>query len=120
MCLIKNAPRALVCTYSRHIGMQLLAIKASRRQIEASVCLCSQYIDMQLLAVKASRRQIEAVLVAAGAADESGEIGYDAYVQAMSTQLFTGLSRKKKVAGDSANSEGGLLSFDTQVNKYKR
>lgn len=74
---------------------------------------------MQLLAIKATRKEIEAMLVSAGA-EEDGEIGYDAYVQAMSTQLFTGLSKQKRASGTGANTDGGLLSFDTQVNEYKR
>lgn len=75
---------------------------------------------MQLLAIKATRREIEAILVAAGAEDEGGEIGYDAYVQAMSTQLFTGLSQNQGQSASGASTAGGLLSFDMQVNEYKR
>lgn len=60
------------------------------------------------------------MLVAAGAEDGDGEIGYDAYVQAMTAKLFTGLSRQKGSSEGKANTNGGLLSFDTQVNEYKR
>ena len=73
---------------------------------------------MQLLAIKATRKEIETIIIAAGAEDKDGEIGYDAYVQAMSAQLFTGLSRQHGAA--TANHGGGALSFDTQVNEYKR
>ena len=60
------------------------------------------------------------MLVAAGAEDGDGEIGYDAYVQAMTAKLFTGLSRQRGPSEGKANTDGGLLSFDTQVNEYKR
>lgn len=73
-------------------------------------------VALQLLAIKATRSEVEAIIIAAGAEDKDGEIGYDAYVQAMSAQLFTGLSRRQGAAAAGA----GLLSFDIQVNEYKR
>ena len=67
---------------------------------------------LHLLGIKASQQEIKQMLIQAGA-DESGEVGYDAFVQIMTAQLLSpnpANSTQRSVA----------LSFDSTVNEYRR
>lgn len=55
-------------------------------------------------------------------ADESGEVGYDAFVQIMTAQLLPrdpNAASKHRASG-AVNGQGPVLSFDTTVNEYRR
>ena len=75
---------------------------------------------MQLLGIKASMSAINNMIVEAGA-DESGEVGYDAFVAMMEPILFVhdmGLSHVQ--ATQHAVKSQSAVSFETSINEYRR
>jgi hypothetical protein len=76
---------------------------------------------VQLLGIKASKKAIKEMLADAGAG-ESGEVGYNAFVQIMTTQLLSPeLDQGSECTpASTAKAQGPVLSFDTKVNEYRR
>ncbi len=76
---------------------------------------------VQLLGIKASKKAIKEMLADAGAG-ESGEVGYDAFVQIMTTQLLSPEldQGSERTPASTAKAQGPVLSFDTKVNEYRR
>ena len=76
---------------------------------------------MQLLGIKASQKAIKEMLAEAGA-DESGEVGYDAFVRIMTAQLLSPNPNtgSKHTATGAVQTQGPILSFDTTINEYRR
>ena len=77
---------------------------------------------LQLLGIKASKKAINEMLADAGAG-ESGEVGYDAFVQIMTTQLLSpdlDQASERPAKGPASTAQGPVLSFDTKVNEYRR
>ena len=67
---------------------------------------------LQLLGMKASNKEMKQMLVEAGA-DESGEVGYNAFVRIMTAQLLS-------PSQGTTTQRSAALSFDTTVNEYRR
>lgn len=61
-------------------------------------------------------------MLADAGADESGEVGYDAFVRIMTTQLRSPdpNTGPKRTASGGVQGLGPILSFDITVNEYRR
>lgn len=75
---------------------------------------------VQLLGIKASKSTIDKMIADAGA-DESGEVGYEAFVAMMEPIL----SAKDVPTSDIADVQpvvksGSVVSFETTINEYRR
>ncbi|DBA72948.1 TPA: hypothetical protein ACH3X2_009899 [Trebouxia sp. C0005] len=75
----------------------------------------------KLLGIKASKKAINDLLADAGAG-EAGEVGYDAFVHIMTTQLLSpDLDQgSERIPASTAKAQGPVLSFDTKVTEYRR
>ena len=76
---------------------------------------------VQLLGIKASKKAIKEMLADAGAG-ESGEVGYDAFVQIMTTQLLSPEldQGSERTPASTARAQRPVLSSETKVNQYRR
>jgi len=97
------------------LGMQFVCL-VLRSKYGLATCLY-----LQLLGIKASKKAINEMLADAGAG-ESGEVGYDAFVQIMTTQLLSpDLDQgSQRTPASTVKAQGPVLSFDTTVNEYRR
>lgn len=85
------------------------------------MCGLATCFFVQLLGIKASKKAINDLLADAGAG-EAGEVGYDAFVHIMTTQLLSpDLDQgSERIPASTAKAQGPVLSFDTKVTEYRR
>ncbi|KAL0031219.1 hypothetical protein WJX77_010216 [Trebouxia sp. C0004] len=112
---LEGSPAEHVTFWLRKHG-QAIKPKLTAEQIKQT-----QQCFRRLLGIKASKKAINEMLANAGAG-ESGEVGYDAFVQIMTTQLLSpNLDQgSAHTPAGTAEAQGPVLSFDTKVNEYRR
>ena len=97
------------------LGLQLVCLVLHNKN---GLVTC---LFLQLLGIKADKKAINEMLADAGAG-KSGEVGYDAFVQIMTTKLLSSdLDQgSERTPASTAKAQGCLLSFDTKINEYRR
>ena len=104
-----------MCSLHCHSCLSLYTIRQTSLEVHLKP---SAYV--QLLGIKASKRDIKEMLSNAGA-DDSGEIGYDAFVQIMTTQLLSAKpAQPSNHPAQDTNNHVAVLSFDTIISEYRR